>query len=53
MREASANHVDEYVTSIWTTLQEVQVQSVVEACQQKRYYDRKLGTVNLKPGTWY
>ena len=21
-----------------------------EACQQKRYYDRKVGTVNLKPG---
>ena len=22
----------------------------MEACQQKRYYDRKIGTVNLKPG---
>ena len=23
---------------------------MVEPCQQKRYYDRKIGTVNLKPG---
>ena len=23
---------------------------MVEACQQKWYYDRKIGTVNLKPG---
>ena len=36
MREASAKHVDKYVASIWdrlrTTLQEVQAQSMVEAC---------------------
>ena len=23
---------------------------MVEACQQKQYYDQKIGTVNLKPG---
>ena len=23
---------------------------MAEACQQKRYYDRKIGAVNLKPG---
>ena len=34
-----------------TALQEVEAQSTVEACQQKQYYDRKIGTVNLKPGT--
>ena len=28
----------------------MQAQSTAEACQQKQYYDRKLGTVNLKPG---
>ena len=53
-REASAKHVDVYVTSIWdrlrTALWEVQAQSMAEACQQKWYYDRKIGTVNLKPG---
>ena len=32
------------------TLWEAQDQSTVEACQQKWYYDRKIGTVNLKPG---
>ena len=54
MREASAKHVDIYVAStqnrLRTALQEVQVQSMVEACQQKWYYDRKICTVNLKPG---
>ena len=54
MREASAKHVDEYVTAIWerlrTTLWEAQAQSMAEACQQKCYYDRKIGAVNLKPG---
>ena len=54
MREASAKHVDEYIASIWdrlrTTLQEAQAQSMAEACQQKQYYDRKIGTVKLKPG---
>ena len=29
---------------------EAQTQSTVEACQQKWYYDRKIGAVNLKPG---
>ena len=54
MREASAKHVDVYVASIQdrlrTTLQEAQAQSTAEACQQKQYYDRKIGAVNLKPG---
>ena len=54
MREASAKHVDVYVASIWdrlrTTLWEAQGQSTTEACQQKWYYDRKTGVVNLKPG---
>ena len=54
MREASAKHVDVYITSVWdrlrTTLWEVQAQSTAEACWQKQYYDRKIGTVNLKPG---
>ena len=54
MIEASAQHVDMYIASIWdrlrTTLWEVQTQSTVEACRQKWYYDRKIGTVNLKPG---
>ena len=52
-REASAMHVDEYVASIWgrlrTDLQEAQAQLMAEACQQKWYYDRKIGTVNVKP----
>ena len=43
-----------YIASVWdrlrTTLQEAQAQSTVEACRQKWYYDRKIGTVNLKPG---
>ena len=33
-----------------STLQEVQAQLTAEACRQKRYYNRKIGTVNLKPG---
>ena len=53
-REASAKSVDIYVASVRDRLrsaqQEAQAQSTVEACQQKRYYDRKIGTVNLKPG---
>ena len=28
----------------------MQAQSTAEAHQQKRYYDRKVGTVSLKPG---
>ena len=43
-----------YVASVQdrlrTTLQEVQAQSMAEACRQKWHYDRKIGTVNLKPG---
>ena len=54
MREASAKCVDVYVASIRdrlrTTLQEAQAQSTAEACQQKQYYNRKIGAVNLKPG---
>ena len=53
-REASAKHVDEYIASVWerlrTTLWEAQAQLMTEVCQQKHYYDRKIGTVNLKPG---
>ena len=33
-----------------STLWEVQAQSTAEPCQQKWYYDRKIGAVNLKPG---
>ena len=47
-------HVDVYVASVKdrlrTTLWEVQGQSSVEACQQKQYYNRKISTVNFKPG---
>ena len=46
--------MDVYIASIRdrlrTTLWEVQDQSTAEACQQKWYYERKTGTVNLKPG---
>ena len=54
MREASAKHVDVYIASVGDrlrgALKEVQAQSTTEACQQKWYYDRKIGAVNLKPG---
>ena len=54
MREVSAKYVDECVASVQerlrTALQEAQAQSMTEACQQKQYYDRKISTVNLKPG---
>ena len=54
MREASAKSVDMYMASIKDRLRsalwEVQVQSTVEMWQQKQYYDRKIGAVNLKPG---
>ena len=53
-REASTKFVDEHVASIWyrlrTTQWEAQAQSKVETCQQKRYYERKIDAVNLKPG---
>ena len=54
MSEASARSVDVYVASLRdrlrNTLQQVQAQSTMEAHQQKWYYDRKIGAVNLKPG---
>ena len=54
MREASTKHVDEYVASVWerlkTALMEAQAQLTVEVHWQKWYYNRKIGTVNLKPG---
>ena len=54
MREASTKCVDDYVASIWdrlrTVLWEVQAQWMAEAWWQKRYYNRKIGAVNLKPG---
>ena len=54
MREASARSVDVYVASVRdrlrSTLWEAQAQSTTEACQQKHYYNRKIGAVNLKPG---
>ena len=54
MREASTKHIDKYVASVQdrlrTVLWEAQAQSTAEACRQKWYYDRKIGTVNLKPG---
>ena len=54
MREASTRKVDTYVASVRnrlrSTLREARAQLTAEAHQQKRYYDRKVGTVNLKPG---
>ena len=55
MREASARKVNTYVASVRdqlrSTLREAQAQSTAEAHRQKWYYDRKVGAVNLKPGT--
>ena len=54
MREASTRNVDVYIASVrdWlrSALQEVQAQLTAEAHQGKWYYNRKIGTVNLKPG---
>ena len=54
MRKASTKHVDAYIDSMWdrlrTALPEAQAQSTTEAHQKKWYYDRKIGTANLKPG---
>ena len=54
MREASVMSVDMYEASVRdrlrSTLWEVQAQSTAEAHQQKQYYDRKIGAVNLRPG---
>ena len=51
---ASAKSVDVYIASVLerlrNTLWEAQAQSTAEACRQKQYYGRKIGTVNLKPG---
>ena len=53
-REASAGSVDLYIASVRDRLRsalwEAQAQLTVEACQQKWYYDRKIGAVSLKPG---
>ena len=54
MREASTRSVDVYIACVRdqlrSALQEVQVELTVEACQQKCYYNRKIGAMNLKPG---
>ena len=54
MREASARKVDTYVASVRdqlrSALREAQAQLTAEACQQKQYYNRKVGVMNLKPG---
>ena len=54
MREASTRSVGIYMASLRdrlrSTLWEAQAQSTTEACQQKWYYDRKIGAGNLKPG---
>ena len=54
MREASISSADGYVASVCdrlrTALWKAQAQSTAEVHQQKWYYDRKIGTVNLKPG---
>ena len=54
MRETSTRNVDVYVASVRDQLRsalwEAQVQLTTEACQQKRYYDRKIDTMNFKPG---
>ena len=54
MREASTRSVDVYIASVRdrlrSTLWEAQALSTTKACQQKWYYDRKIGAVNLKPG---
>ena len=54
MREASTRKVDTYTASVRdqlrSALREAQAQSTAEACWQKWYYDRKVGTMNPKPG---
>ena len=54
MREASGRSVAMYTDSVRdrlrSILQEAQAQSTMEAHQQKWYYNRKIGAVNLKPG---
>ena len=41
--------MDTYIASV-RDLWEAQAQSTAEASRQQQYYDRKVGTVNLKPG---
>ena len=43
-------YVDSVRDHLRSTLWEAQAQLTAEACQQKWYYDRKIGTMNLKPG---
>ena len=54
MREASTKKVDAYIASVRdrlrSTLREAKARSTAEASRQKQYYNRKIGTVNLKPG---
>ena len=54
MTEASTKSVDVYIAYVRdrlrSALQEAQAQSTMGACQQKWYYNRKIGAVNLKPG---
>ena len=54
MRKACAKSVNMYIALVRdrlrSTLQEAQAQSTTETHQQKQYYNRKIGTVNLKPG---
>ena len=54
LRAASAKHVDECVGTVCDQLRaallEAQAQSMAEAQWQKRYYDQKIGTMDLKPG---
>ena len=54
MRETSARKVDTNIASVRdqlrSALREAQAQLTAEAHQQKQYYDRKVGAVNLKPG---
>ena len=54
MRPPSVRCVNVYIASVRdqlrSTLWEAQAQLTAEACRQKWYYDRKMGTMNLKPG---
>ena len=53
MRGASAKCLDEYVATVHDQLRpalwEAQALSMAEAQQQKRYYDQKIGAMDLKP----
>ena len=43
-------YIASVIDRLRSALQEVHPQSTTEAHQQKWYYDRKIGAVNLKPG---